>query len=29
MAMLAHKVDRLGKWLLKLAAKTGVKLEYT
>lgn len=29
MAMLAHKVDRLEKWLLQLAAKAGIKLEYS
>ena len=28
MLMLAHKVDRLEKWITQIAAKTGVKLEY-
>jgi len=28
MLMLAHKVDRLEKWINQIAAKTGVKLEY-
>jgi hypothetical protein len=28
MLMLAHKVDRLERWINQLAAKTGVKLEY-
>ena len=28
MLMLAHKVDRLEKWINQIAAKTGVKLDY-
>lgn len=28
MLMLAHKVDRLEKWINQIAASTGVKLEY-
>lgn len=28
MLMLAHKVERLEKWINQIAAKTGVKLEY-
>jgi len=28
MLMLAHKVDRLEKWINQIAIKTGVKLEY-
>jgi polyhydroxyalkanoate synthesis regulator phasin len=28
MLMLAHKVDRLERWISQIAAKTGVKLEY-
>jgi len=28
MLMLAHKVDRLEKWINQIAAKTGVQLEY-
>lgn len=28
MLMLAHKVDRLEKWINQIASKTGVKLEY-
>lgn len=28
MLALAHKVDRLEKWITQIAAKTGVKLEY-
>ncbi len=28
MVMLAHKVDRHEKWLLQLAQKLGIKLEY-
>jgi hypothetical protein len=28
MLMLAHKVDRLEKWINQIASKTGVKLDY-
>jgi uncharacterized protein YlxW (UPF0749 family) len=28
MLMLAHKVDRLERWINQIAAKTGVQLEY-
>jgi uncharacterized coiled-coil DUF342 family protein len=28
MLMLAHKVDRLERWINKIASKTGVKLDY-
>lgn len=28
MLMLAHKVDRLERWINQIAAKTGTKLEY-
>lgn len=28
LVMLAHKVDRLEKWINQIAQKTGVKLEY-
>lgn len=28
MLMLAHKVDRLERWIQQVAEKTGVKLEY-
>ncbi len=28
MLMIAHKIDRLEKWINQIAAKTGVRLEY-
>lgn len=28
MVMLAHKVDRLEKWIQEIAGKVGIKLEY-
>jgi hypothetical protein len=28
MLMLAHKVDRLERWINQIAAKTGIQLEY-